>query len=154
MSLIDSIEGPKLGDVGHFSTPSELQQPDTQHAERHAQPCSNTTSQAQPIFLLRTQVLRRGEQEAYRQHKARTGQCGTFQHKSLCQIEFAFPPSTNRQLFRISRFLLPLDSLSVSLGNLGHFGRADIFRNRVHKMKARRDIIEAEMHNFWWAIGL
>ena len=39
------------------------------------------TSQAQPIQLLKTQVLRRGEHEPYRSHKvAITGRCGTFQH--------------------------------------------------------------------------
>ena len=73
MSLLDSIEESELGDVRHFNT-SGPRQLDTQHVGRYVQPCSNTTSQAQPIFLLKTHVLSRWEHEPYRQHRgAKTG---------------------------------------------------------------------------------
>ena len=64
-------------------TPLGPQQSDTQHTGREAQPCSDTTSQAEPIQLLKTQVLRRGKHEPCKSHRgAITGRCGTFQQKA------------------------------------------------------------------------
>ena len=70
---------PTLGTLDDRPNP---QQSNTQHARRQSQPCSDTTSQAQPIFLLKTQVLRRGEHDPYRQYRgAITDRCETFQQR-------------------------------------------------------------------------